>query len=169
LVVDWWKGVRLWWRSREVEQRLQRLAIGVNSTVDVAEDAHVIMLDFDTKDVGKVRESVRELQVHWQLADAYLYRTKHGYHAIFWFDHVPFERAKMIINYARYVDPMFKYISRYYDHKTLRVAGKHAQGDVVFDRIVPGRRLPSRQELLRGELKRKEHKALIGGDVKWAR
>lgn len=160
-----WRSVRLWWSARDAEKRLQHLAIGVNSCVDAENDEHVVMLDFDTPDMEKVRVSVRELQVQWSLADAYVYRTKHGHHAIFWFDHVPFERVKMIINYARFVDPMFKYISRYYDHKTLRVAGKYAKRDVVFDRVLPGRRVPSKREMLRGELKRKEHAALLGGNL----
>jgi hypothetical protein len=158
-----WSSVRLWWAARESERKLQHLAIGVNSTVDIENDEHVVMLDFDTADLEKVRRSVKELQEQWNLSSACLYRTKHGYHAIFWYDQVPFERVKMLVNYARYVDPMFKYISRYYDHKTLRVAGKYAKGDVVFDRVVPGKRPPSKQELVRGEMKRKEHAALMGG------
>lgn len=163
LVVGWWQQARLWWRARSAEQKLQQLAIGINSVVDPTQDEHLVMLDYDTKDLGKVRRSVKELQEQWRLADAHIYRTRHGHHAIFWYDHVPYERVKMIVNYARSVDPMFKYISRYYDHKTLRVAGKYSKSDVVFDRMLPGRRKPTRREWQLGEMRRREHAAFIGG------
>lgn len=140
-------------------------AIGMNSSVDIEADEHIIVLDFDTSDYTDVKTSVRECQEFWKLADAHIYATRNGYHAIFFEDQVPFSRVKMIVEYARHVDPMFKYASRFHDHKTLRTAGKHRVSDVEFQCVLPGCRVPSPLEIERGALKRKEHAALCSMKV----
>ena len=159
-----WEGWLRWRRKRKKEQQLQAMAIGVNSSVDLTQDLHIVMLDFDMIGREKVVESVREVQEFWKLSDVTLYRTRHGYHAIAWFDHVPYERVRQIIDFTRYVDPMFKYIGRYYDHKTLRAAGKHEERDIVIDSVLPGVRVPTPEEVERGSMKRKEHEALLKSD-----
>ena len=120
------------------EMELRSLAVGMNSTVDVTQDLHIVMLDYDIQDKVKVVESVRELQKFWRLSDCELFRTKHGYHAFFWYDHVPYGRLKMIIEYAKYVDPLYKLISVFYDHRTVRVAGKYPENDIVASGVVVG-------------------------------
>jgi hypothetical protein len=147
-------------------QFAESLAIGVNSTVDEGLGLHIAMLDFDGVSKEKVVASVREVQNFWNLSDAYIYRTRHGFHVLFYEDQVPYERLRMIIDYAAGVDPVFKYIGRYHDHKTLRVAGKHGKvQDIVFECIVPGKRVPSEIEAVRGLLKRQEHQALLGANI----
>lgn len=150
-----------WLQHRNDEKTLQDLAIGFNSSVNIEENMHILMLDYDIKDIRKVKESIRECQEFWDLADCYIYETKNGFHALFYYDHMPFERCKMIIDYAKYVDPMFKYISKFYSHKTLRTAGKHKEADIHLRLLVPGMREPEELEWTLGELKRKEHKALL--------
>lgn len=157
-----WKGFKQWLHMGKTELELQSLAVGVNSTVDITEDKHVILLDFDVKDLLKVEDSIRELQAFWWLSDAFLFRTRHGFHCLFFYDHVPYGRLKMIIDYARYVDDLFKYISRYYSHRTLRVAGKYKDRDIAFVKVVKGPRRARPEEIELGELKRQEHKVLAG-------
>ena len=153
-----WKLAR--WRKREKLWR--QLAIGFNSSVQVENDIHLVMLDFDIQDVEKVKESIRECQKFWNLADCYVYRTKNGFHAIFYEDQVPYGRVRMIIEFAKYVDQKYKYVSRFYDHKTLRVAGKHGkEQDIVGLMVLPGEREPSPVERERGRLKREEHAMLL--------
>jgi len=137
---------------------IQSVAIGMNSTVD--DDKHIILLDFDEVTIDDVRESVAELQEFWNLADADIFKTKNGFHAYFWYDHVPYDRLKMIINYARHVDPMFKYISKYYDRKTIRIAGKYKEKDIFFEETIKGVRFPTKIERDIGNLKKNERKIL---------
>ena len=137
---------------------IQSVAIGMNSTVD--DDKHIILLDFDEVTIHEVRESVAELQEFWNLADADIFKTKNGFHAYFWYDHVPYDRLKMIINYARHVDPMFKYISKYYDRKTIRIAGKYKEKDIFFEETIKGTRFPTKIERDIGNLKKNERKIL---------
>lgn len=151
-----------WRKSKKIEMQLQSIAIGLNSTVDYTQDMHIIMLDYDIKDIQRVKESVWELQEFWQLSDACIYRTKNGHHVFFWYDHVPYGRLKMIIEYAKYVDPMFKYISRYYDHKTIRVAGKYRNKDIWFVEKMAGIREPTDDEFQLGKMKEREHQSLSG-------
>jgi hypothetical protein len=163
--VGFWKDVlkiRAALRHRRNELEMTKFAVGVNSTVDWVDDLHVVMLDYDTESKEKVVESVRELQAFWALADVCIYRTKHGFHAIGWYDHVPYERLRMIVDFAKYVDPLFKHITRRYDHKTLRVVGKHKERDIEFVDVVPGVRTPERTEVERGELLRRNHASLTG-------
>jgi hypothetical protein len=119
------------------------------------------MLDYDIDDVKQVKESIKECQKFWNLADCYIWKTKNGFHALFYYDIMPFERVKMIINYAKFVDPMYKYISRFYSHKTLRTAGKHREADIKMLLLVPGEREPSSMEWELGEMKRREHVLLM--------
>ena len=149
------------WRHRKDDFDIQYMAIGVNSSTDITKDKHIIMLDFDVKDRGLVVKSVEELQVFWNLAEAHIFVSKNGFHVFFWYDQVPYGRLKMIIEYARDVDPMFKFISRFYDHKTLRVIGKHKVRDIAFEGIVRGVREPSEDEKEIGEMKRREHLMLL--------
>lgn len=157
------KRFREWLRMRKQEMQLQSIAIGLNSSVEW-ENNHIIMLDYDIPDIEKVVQSVRELQEFWKLGDAEVFKTRNGHHVFFWYDHVPYERLKQIIDFARYVDPMYKYISKYYDHKTIRVAGKYKEKDIVFARKVESffaqshTKRQSVREL--GNMKREEHKML---------
>lgn len=155
-----WKGFKQWLRFRKQEMQVRNLAIGMNSTVDMTRDRHIIMLDYDQVMVEEVRASVEELQLFWGLSDCDIFRTKNGFHAFFWYDVVPYDRLKMIINYARDVDPMFKYISRFYDHKTVRVAGKYKDRDIEFIERIAGPREPTAEERELGGMKKQEHKML---------
>jgi len=149
------------WKLHGAELELSKFAVGVNSTVSMQTDRHIVMLDYDIQDIDVVRASVKELQEFWKLTDAYVYKTKHGYHVIMWHAHVPYGRLKQIIEFAADVDPMYKAISQQYSHKTLRVAGKYDAQDIKFERIIPGVRMPSLEEWEKGEMKRKEHDALL--------
>lgn len=156
------KTLKQWSAARKKEMRLRSVAIGVNSTIDYTQDIHIIMLDYDLKDIQRVRESIFELQEFWNLSDAFIYRTKNGHHAFFWYDHVPYGRLKQIIEYARYVDPLYKFISRYYDHKTIRAAGKYAYNDIEFVEKVEGIRAPTDEEFQLGRMKYAEHQSFTG-------
>ena len=155
------KGFKDWLKFRKQEMQLQSVAIGMNSSVDW-EDTHIVMLDYDIDDVEKVKQSIRELQQFWKLDDADIFKTRNGFHVFFWYDHVPYERLKLIINYARYVDPMFKYISRFYDHKTIRVAGKYKEKDICYEATVKSMFSNTREKAVQelGDLKKQEHKLL---------
>jgi len=157
-----WKGWKQWVRYRNQEMEIRNLAVGMNSTVDLTQDLHIIMLDYDIDEQIKVEESIQEAQDFWGLSDCYIFKTEHGFHAFFWYDLVPYDRLKMIIAFAKYVDPMYKYISRFYDHKTIRVAGKYKHKDIKFVKIIPGVREPSPEEQQIGMMKRQEHTYLLG-------
>lgn len=144
------------------DAELHGFAIGFNSFVNREKDLHILMLDYDTKDLNKVESSIQEIMNFWKLSDAYLYSTNNGYHVFFYFDIMPYARCRMIINYAKYVDPMYKHISRFYDHKTIRVAGKYKHHDISFLKVIKGPRSPRIEDLDFGEMKLKEHTQLLG-------
>lgn len=159
-MVNFWKEFKKWAKFEKQDMEIRSLAIGINSTVDLTQDLHIIMLDYDVKDRLKVIESVMELQDFWNLSDAWIYSTKNGFHAYFFHDLIPYGRLKQIIEYAKYVDPQYKYISRMYDHKTIRVAGKYKEKDIQFVEILKGKRVPTAQERELGDMKMKERNML---------
>jgi hypothetical protein len=153
-----------WERKRKDEILLRGLAVGITSTVDYAEDKHIILLDYDVRDFQRVKRSVEECQKFWGLSDFFIFKTMNGYHAIAFYDIVPYGRLKLIIDYARDVDHMFKMITRFYSHKTLRAVGKYKTRDIEFYTLLQGVRDPTEEEFEIGELKRAEHMSLIGAE-----
>ena len=156
------KNFKQWLRLRQIEQEMTSFAVGMNSSVDIPNDKHIVMLDFDITNLEVVEQSVVEAQQFWALSDAYVFSTTHGFHCIAFYDQVPYSRLRMIIDYTANVDVMFRYISRFYNKKTLRVAGKYKERDIHFLKIIPGVRIPTVEEYTLGELKRREHRSMIG-------
>jgi hypothetical protein len=157
------KGVGLLLKSffedvKDVE--LRSAAVGMNSYVDKGDDLHILFLDFDIVDEYKVKTSIREVQRFWGLSHCWLFRTRKGFHAFFFYDIMPYGRVRMVIEFARFVDFQFKYISRFYDYKTIRVAGKYKDKDIRFFDLLRGRE-PSEAEVAVGDLKKREHFLLL--------
>ena len=145
---------------------LRDFAIGMSSEVNIQKDLHILFLDFDEAKLEDVEESVRECQKFWNLSDCFIYKTRNGFHAYFFYDIMPYSRVMMVINYAKYVDDMYRFISRYYDYKTIRQAGKYKERDIKFVKVIHGPRNPSEWELEIGDLKRKERGYLASmGDM----
>lgn len=142
------------------ENVLREFAVGMSSEVDIDKDLHILFLDYDQKTLEEVQESVSEAQKFWNLADCFVYKTMNGYHAYFFYDIMPYTRVRMIINYCKYVDDMFKYIARFYDYKTIRQAGKYKVRDIQFVKVLQGQRTPNLKESELGDLKRKEREYL---------
>lgn len=158
-----WARVKLLYKYfAHSDIELRDFAIGMSSEVDIKKDLHILFLDYDKVPLLDVEQSVAECQKFWNLSDCFIYKTRNGYHAYFFYDIMPYSRVLMIINYAKYVDDMFRYISRYYDYKTIRQSGKYKDRDIFFEKSVLGPRRPSDWELEIGDMKRKERKYLQG-------
>jgi hypothetical protein len=145
---------------RKKDMYLREFAVGMNSDVDMSKDLHILFLDYDKVSLAEVEESVIECQQFWSLSDCFIYKTRNGFHAYFYYDIMPYSRIKLIIEYAKYVDDMFKYISKYYTYKTIRVAGKYKERDISFVKVILGKRIPTAKELELGDMKRKERHIL---------
>ena len=152
------KGV--WYFLQNKDKQLRDFAIGMSSEVDIKRDIHILFMDFDDVSLENVEESVKELQSFWNLSDCFIYKTRNGYHAYFYYDQMPYSRVVMLLNYAKYVDDKFRYISRFYDYKTIRVAGKYKEKDIFFVKCLTGSRIPTSLESELGDLKRKEREML---------
>lgn len=142
------------------DKQLRDFAIGMSSEVDIKRDLHILFLDYDDVPLQQVEESVRELQSFWNLSDCFIYKTRNGFHCYFYFDIMPYSRVVMILNYAKFVDDKFRYISRYYDYKTIRTSGKYKERDISFEKMIKGPRVPTSLEAELGDMKRKEREYL---------
>jgi hypothetical protein len=152
----WTKLKLLYHYFKKDDMGLREFAIGMSSEIDIDRDLHILIMDYDEADENEVTESVKECQKFWNLSDCFIYKTRNGYHAYFFYDHMPYTRVRQIIDFAKYVDDKYRFISRYYDYKTIRVAGKYKERDISFVKCVSGARQPTENELMRGDLKRKE-------------
>jgi len=142
------------------DEYIKAMAIGMNSYIDREADEHFLFLDYDIKDEFKIESSVQELQRQFNLSHAFIYETSKGYHVFFFYDNdLPYSRIRLLISYAKFVDPLFKLISKYYNHKTIRVAGKYKIQDIRFKKTIKGRN-PTREEFSIGEIKRREYNML---------
>lgn len=141
------------------EHLLREFAIGMNSFINKEHGVHIVMLDYDTDSLEFVLKDLKELIAFFSLSHCEVFRTHKGFHAFFWYDHVPYSRLRMIIDYSR-CDEQYKYISRYYDHKTIRASGKYSQLDTSFVVGLRGARTPTQEQLELGLLKRREYFAL---------
>lgn len=147
--------------KQEIKER--QYAVGINSYIDKEKDLHIIMLDYDTQDLDFVLKDLKELVKFWNLSDYEIYKTTNGYHTFFWYDHIPYSRLKMIIDYSN-CDTSYKYISKFYDYKTVRASGKYKQKDIEHIGKFSGSRLYTNEQRVLGDLKRKEY-LLLKEDV----
>ena len=148
------KGV--WYYFQNKDKQLRDFAIGMSSEVNIKKDLHILFLDYDNVKLEEVEESIAELHKFWNLSDAFVYKTRNGYHVYFYYDIMPYSRVVMLLNYAKYVDDQFRYISRFYDYKTIRVSGKYKEKDISFAKMLKGPRIPTALESELGDMKRKE-------------
>ena len=155
------QAMRLVKRDKD-EIDLRGVALGMNSFIDQKNDVHCVLLDYDTSNDLFVMADVCEIMEHFKLADCELYETAQGFHAIFFYDHIPYSRLVQIINFSR-CDEQFKNISRYYNHKTIRSAGKYRQLEIkFFKEILSPFRRRTDHEMRLGLLKKEEYLRLHG-------
>jgi len=144
--------------KQEIQDR--QIAIGINSYTNIERDEHMLMLDYDTKNILTVMNDTKELSSFFHLSDYEIYRTNNGYHVFFWYDNtLPYSRLKLIIDYSR-CDTSYKYISRYYNYKTIRASGKYLIQDITYIGAFTGKRIPTKDEREIAALKQKEYRAL---------
>jgi hypothetical protein len=152
------KKIRLFFKFLNYtrDNEMQDFAIGINSYIDKDKDLHCLFIDYDIPDLEFVRMDLSELVQHFHLSDYEIYSTSKGYHIFFWFDHIPYSRVKMILDYSR-CDYMFKNISKFYSYKTIRCVGKYKNLDIKFIGKFTGVRKPTQYQLEIGGLKRQEY------------
>lgn len=97
---------------------------------------YCIFLDYDYDEKLTVYEDLSGLQEHYQLGNAYVFRTKKGFHAIF-LDLVTYTELKQILD-ASSCDDHYKYVSRRNNNRTwvLRFTDKKNNNRVVFEEIL---------------------------------
>ena len=122
----------------------------------LGEDRYYAALDFDGAKLLDIESEVKSLQAEFGLSDAWLYRTKNGFHAHFFNDnrltHGGFTK---VLAASKLVDPRFResFAREQEGGKriTIRAAGKYAERDVRFFKVLPGLREPAFADLNMGK------------------
>lgn len=92
-----------------------------------------LFLDYDYTERETVYADIRGLQEEYQLGNAYLFRTKKGFHAIF-IDLHTYSELKTLLD-ASSCDEHYKYVSRRNNNRTwvLRITDKKHGNKVEYD------------------------------------
>lgn len=104
------------------------IALGISSRV-TADGLHIPMIDYDEKNYVKVYFDCIKLIKVFKLSDCFVYKTKNGYHAIFYYDLMSWDKAYKIILRSN-CDWMFKSLTGKFKKAVLRVGGKYTEPDI---------------------------------------
>jgi len=139
------------WRER---------CIGITSMLDVGRGSggpHMPMFDYDGNVKKKIKKDVAVFQDKYGLGDAWIYRTKKGYHMYFFCDSVSHEIYMQMLSEADCC-PGFKKQTMDNTFAVLRVSAKYTRFDIELEYILkskntsvvkrPGRKAHLIQELL---------------------
>jgi len=141
-------------------KRDMAVAYGLSSLIDKKNKLHSIFLDYDIKNFSIVLKDVVKLQNKFNLSDAFIFKTKKGYHAIFFYDVVDFKTLEKVIRSSK-VEWRYKSFVSQYKRVFLRVGGKYKNKDIEFVGVVFSERRPTYDELLYGMSLMKFHFGLI--------
>lgn len=99
---------------------------------------HMPMLDYDIKKGHAKKATIQDvkgLQEKYRLGDAWLYRTKRGFHVYFFCDEVVWPVFKDLVQNSQCCKG-FKSFTERNGHAVLRVSAKYTAFDIQFDGII---------------------------------
>lgn len=118
------------WRSR---------CIGITSMLDPAHESyggsHMPMFDYDGNVKKKIRKDVAAFQDKYGLGDAWVYKTKKGFHVYFFCDAVSYEIYMQMLKEADCCKG-FQDRSRKKRYAVLRVSAKYTKFDIELEYIL---------------------------------
>lgn len=130
----------------------------ISYNYDVERETHMPMFDYDGKNVKtRIRKDVKLLQDKYGLGDAWVYRTKKGFHLYFFTDLVAKGVYEDMLHETKCCEG-FRTASLKVGHGTLRVSAKYTKFDIELEYILRSKvRTPNRmlrkahliQELIR--------------------
>lgn len=97
---------------------------------------HMPMFDYDGSNVkSKIRKDVKILQLEFSLGDAWVYKTKRGYHVYFFTDNVTWEQFDTMLQQVQCCKG-FRKISRSRLGAVLRVSAKYTEFDIHLQYVL---------------------------------
>ncbi len=113
--------------------------IGITSMIKPYDEGpgghHMPMFDYDGNVKKKIRADVARLQSEHGLGDAWVYRTKRGYHVYFFCDQVPWKEYMQFVEEADCCSGFKKQTARN-GFSVLRVSAKYTQFDIELEYIL---------------------------------
>ena len=111
--------------------------IGISSMMDGANylDNHMPMFDYDGAVKKKIRKDVAEFQDKYGLGDAWVYRTKKGFHVYFFCDQVSHEIYMQMLKEADCCEG-FKKRSQSNNFSILRISAKYTRFDIELEYVL---------------------------------
>ncbi len=97
---------------------------------------HMPMFDYDGSNVkSKIRKDVKILQLEFSLGDAWVYKTKRGYHVYFFTDNVAWEQFDTMLQQVQCCKG-FRKVSRSRQAAVLRVSAKYTEFDISLQYVL---------------------------------
>jgi hypothetical protein len=139
------------------------IAWGIASLV-TADNGHVVLLDYDIQDFHKVYWDVIGLIKKYKLSDCHVYKTKNGFHAVFYYNVMRWKKLLKIIMRSK-VDWKFKSLASENRKVVLRFAGKYKINDIYQYTIIPSPYQVSEDEKLFGDSIKKLRDDLVAAHL----
>lgn len=117
----------------------RNMCIGLTSTVPGPNgiSLHMPMFDYDGANIKKIiRKDVKGLQEKYGLGDAWVYRTKKGYHVYFFSDVVNFPQYREMLEQTKCC-PGFAKTTLANNLAILRVSAKYTAFDITLQYVLP--------------------------------
>ena len=128
--------VGTYFRSERVKNWRAK-CIGISSMVEGVDYVgnHMPMFDYDGNVKKKIRKDVAEFQDKYGLGDAWVYRTKKGFHVYFFCDQVSHELYMQMLKEADCCQG-FKNRSRSAHYSILRISAKYTRFDIELEYVL---------------------------------
>ncbi|NOQ38434.1 hypothetical protein GQ472_06120 [archaeon] len=103
---------------------------------------YLVMLDYDDMPEHEVSKDIKRLQDRYGLHMASLYRTKHGFHAVFFYDCLTSWKDCMDVILASLCDQKYKDVAVKTGKVNTRISVKYSKPDKEFIRhVYPDKKL----------------------------
>ena len=107
---------------------------------------YLVMLDYDDISETELLKDIKKLQSRYRLSEASMYTTRHGYHVIFFYDHIPSWKQCMKIILDSCCDPKFKEVAVNMGKVNTRISNKYMLPDKHFFVDIPPIHYPIKDE-----------------------
>ena len=103
---------------------------------------YIIMLDYDDMPDHMVDEDVKNLQGRYGLKMASLYKTEHGFHVVFFYDHLTSWKTCMNVILSSRCDQRYKDVAVKTGKVNTRISVRDGKPDKRFMRHIYADRIP---------------------------
>lgn len=102
----------------------------------------VLFIDYDLATLSMIENEIREIQIHNELGDAFIFESSPGHYFVIFLDLIEPYLVRYILNHSEFIDSKFVFVYNKYGDNTLRilpkVTEKSLERPIKFRKIIEG-------------------------------